>query len=82
MSKWAVATAKAQFSEVIEKAMTEGPQEITKSGKAAVVMISAAEWERLKPEQENLADFLIRTAPKDTGFTFARVRGKARAAKF
>jgi prevent-host-death family protein len=74
MSKWAVATAKAQFSEVIEKAMTEGPQEITKSGKAAVVMISAAEWE--------LADFLIRTAPKDTGFTFARVRGKARAAKF
>jgi len=41
---WSAAEAKAKFSEVIERARTDGPQHITRHGKAAVVMVSAAEW--------------------------------------
>ena len=32
---WSAAEAKAKFSEVIEKARTEGPQHVTRHGKAA-----------------------------------------------
>lgn len=43
---WSAAEAKAKFSEVIEKARTEGPQHITRHGKDAAVVVSAAEWAR------------------------------------
>jgi hypothetical protein len=33
MPSWAVAEAKARFSEVVEQALSEGPQEITRNGK-------------------------------------------------
>ncbi len=43
---WAVAEAKAHFSEVIDRALTAGPQAITRKGQRAVVVVSAEEWER------------------------------------
>lgn len=47
---WSVAQAKARFSEVIDKAATDGPQHISRNGKDAAVIVSAAEWaKRIKP---------------------------------
>ena len=43
---WSLAEAKAKWSEVVERAKTEGPQHVTKNGKDAVVIVSAAEWAR------------------------------------
>jgi len=43
---WGVAKAKAQFSALIDRALSEGPQTITRSGKAQVVVVAADEWER------------------------------------
>lgn len=54
---WAVADAKARFSEMIDRALTEGPQTITRKGKKTVVVVSAEEWERRVRRQGNLADF-------------------------
>ena len=34
---WTVAEAKAKFSEIIERAMSEGPQTITRNGRTAAV---------------------------------------------
>ncbi|HEY5009029.1 MAG TPA: type II toxin-antitoxin system Phd/YefM family antitoxin [Caulobacteraceae bacterium] len=41
---WSLAEAKAKFSEVVEKARTEGPQHVTRNGKEAVVVVSTTEW--------------------------------------
>jgi antitoxin Phd len=51
---WKLEDAKARFSEVVRRAQSEGPQRVTVRGKDAVVVISAAELERLLPEADRL----------------------------
>jgi prevent-host-death family protein len=54
---WTVAQAKAKFSEVIDRAISRGPQIVTRSGQKAVVVVSADEWERKNQRIGSLADF-------------------------
>ena len=54
---WAVAEAKARFSEVIDRALADGPQTITRRGQKAVVVVSAEEWQRKTKRKGNLAEF-------------------------
>jgi prevent-host-death family protein len=54
---WTVAQAKAKFSEVIDRAISRGPQFVTRSGQKAVVVVSADEWERKTQRTGSLADF-------------------------
>jgi prevent-host-death family protein len=49
-STWSVQDAKNRFSAVMEAAKRE-PQTVTKHGKPAVVMVDAAEFERLRQLQ-------------------------------
>lgn len=44
---WSLAEAKAKFSELVERARTQGPQHLTKNGKDAVVVLSAEDYRRL-----------------------------------
>jgi len=46
---WRLEEAKARFSEVVRRARSEGPQQVTLRGKLAVVVIDAAELDRLAP---------------------------------
>ena len=58
---WQLAEAKNKFSEVFTKAMTEGPQTITRRGEEAV-LVSKAEFERLsgpQPRKMTLGEFLL-----------------------
>jgi prevent-host-death family protein len=52
-----VAEAKAKFSEIIERAMSEGPQTITQKGRNAAVVVGAEEWERKTKWSGNHAEF-------------------------
>jgi prevent-host-death family protein len=54
---WTVAEAKAKFSELIERACSEGPQTVTRKGRATVVVVSVEEWERKAKRTGNLAEF-------------------------
>lgn len=56
---WSVAEAKARFSEVLEHARTDGPQHVTRHGRAAVVIVAAAEWERRLRSARTLTDVLL-----------------------
>jgi antitoxin Phd len=56
-SQWQLQKAKNQFSELIEKALTEGPQEITKHGKKTAVILSIDEYRRLRRPQGGLVEF-------------------------
>jgi prevent-host-death family protein len=55
---WTVASAKARFSELIDKARSDGPQTVTRNGKPAVVLVSSEEWERRTARKDDLFDFL------------------------
>jgi antitoxin Phd len=57
MTDWAVAEAKNRFSELITKALTEGPQRVRRRDDA-VVVISAAEYERLTPRKDFIEHLL------------------------
>ena len=54
---WTVAEAKAKFSEVIEKAQSDGPQTITRHGRTTAVIVAAEEWESKTKRKGNLAEF-------------------------
>ena len=54
---WTVAEAKAKFSEIIERAMSDGPQTITRNGRTAAVVVGAEEWQRKTKRAGNLAEF-------------------------
>ena len=56
--EWPVADAKAHFSEMIDRALAEGPQVVTRKGKRTVVVVPLEEWERRVKRQGNLAEFL------------------------
>jgi len=85
MATWGLAQAKAQLSEVVERAMTEGPQEITKSGKDAVVIVSKKDWmeraEQSKPNQ-NMAEFLLNSPLRGSGLKIERLKWKPRKVAF
>lgn len=53
---WQVQDAKNRFSEVIERAINEGPQEITKHGKKAAVVLLIKEYQKLKRRKGSLGD--------------------------
>jgi prevent-host-death family protein len=70
--EWAVAEAKARFSEMIDRALTEGPQTITRKGRRAVIVVSADEWERRTRRQGNLAEFFDSSPLRGSGLQVKR----------
>ena len=75
---WTVAEAKAKFSEVIDKAKSEGPQTITRNGRTAVVIVAAEEWERKTKRKGNLAEFFAASPLRDSGVRIERIGGRVR----
>jgi antitoxin Phd len=57
---WQVQEAKAKFSEFLDKALSEGPQVVSRRGVAAAVLVPIEEWERLqKRARPSLKDLLL-----------------------
>jgi prevent-host-death family protein len=48
MHRWPVQDAKARFSEMLETSLAEGPQLVTKHGKAAAVLVPIRQWDALQ----------------------------------
>jgi prevent-host-death family protein len=58
MKTWQLQEAKARLSEVIKKASQQGPQTITLHGEPTAVVISNADYERLKHPRGNFVEFM------------------------
>ena len=78
MASWKVAEAKARFSELIDRALQEGAQEITRHGRRAVVVVSAKEWDRRAARKESLVEFLEKSPLKGSGLELERLRERPR----
>ncbi|MCG2739836.1 MAG: type II toxin-antitoxin system Phd/YefM family antitoxin [Syntrophaceae bacterium] len=59
---WQIQDAKNKLSEVIARALKQGPQLITKHGEKTVVVISYTEYEKLRKSQGKLSEF-FRASP-------------------
>jgi prevent-host-death family protein len=75
---WTVAEAKAKFSEIIERAMSEGPQTITRSGRTAAVVVGAEEWQRKTQRAGNLAEFFAESPLRESGLKIRRLKERSR----
>jgi len=61
---WQAQDAKQRFSELVQRALDEGPQLVTRRGKLAVVVVAADVYERLTGATST-SDFktFLRSAP-------------------
>jgi len=71
---WTVAQAKAKFSEIIDRALSEGPQTITRNGRTAAVVVGAEEWQRKTQRVGNLAEFLATSPLRRSGLKLRRFK--------
>jgi len=62
-SSWKLQDAKAKFSQIVDEAIKNGPQYVTRHGAEAVVIVSVEEFEELKSSKLPFKDFLL-SCPK------------------
>lgn len=56
---WQLQEAKQRFSEVVNRALGEGPQVVTRHGREVVVVVSADEFHRLADDREDFKRLLV-----------------------
>ena len=54
---WQLQQAENEFSQVVESAISSGPQTITQHGVEVAVVLSFAEYERMVASRQGLAEF-------------------------
>jgi len=63
---WQLQEAKQRFSELVRRALEEGPQVVTRRGEEVVVIVGAEEFDRLSRAREDFKDFLLCAPDLDT----------------
>ncbi|HEY4082790.1 MAG TPA: type II toxin-antitoxin system Phd/YefM family antitoxin [Burkholderiaceae bacterium] len=73
---WQVQEAKSRFSELIDRAIEQGPQIVTRHGKAVVRVVAVGSSERATPD-DGFAAFLL-SAPRvlDHGLELPKRRSR------
>lgn len=62
--EWKLQDAKNRFSELVNRAVMDGPQVVTRRGVKTVIVISLEDYRRLASRDTKLTEFL-RTSPVD-----------------
>jgi len=74
---WQLQQAKQRFSELVQRVLDEGPQVGTRRGEEVVVLLSAAEFQRLTGRVPDFKEFLL-SLPDLPSLEIARASGRAR----
>lgn len=61
MHAWQLQEAKARLSEVIQKAIHDGPQDISLRGQPAAVILSHADYAMLTRPKPSFVDFISKS---------------------
>ena len=75
---WQLQEAKSKFSEVVERAMIQGVQIVTRHGKKAVVVMPFEEYERLTHREMSLTQFLLASPLLGSELSFERDQSEPR----
>lgn len=68
MPTWPIQDAKARFSEMLETSIAEGPQVVTKHGKAAAVLVPIRQWNALQSAGKRTLKQVLLEATAPTGW--------------
>jgi len=82
MEYWQLQDAKNRFSEVVEKALRNGPQIVKKRGVDTVVIVSVEEYRRLIRPKTTLVDFFRNSPLKGVGLDLERSKELPREVDF
>jgi prevent-host-death family protein len=77
---WSVADAKARLSELLDQAVRNGPQAITRRGREIAIVVAAEEWHRKTARSGSLAEFLAASPLRDSGLDIERADAAPRDA--
>ncbi len=75
--EWKLADAKNRFSELVKKALSEGPQMVSRR-KDRVVVISESEYQHLTGQKPNFIEFLLERNLNLDGVDLKRDRSLSR----
>lgn len=78
MRTWQLQEAKNRFSEVVDKALHQGPQMITRRGVKTAVVLSLEEYRRLRKPDTDLVDFFQSSPLLGIDLDLERSRDKGR----
>jgi prevent-host-death family protein len=76
--RWQVQEAKQKFSALVQHALDDGPQIVTRRGEEVVVVLSASDYRRLTRPRPDFAEFLL-AAPDLSQLEIERTDDPARA---
>ncbi|MGA5760127.1 type II toxin-antitoxin system Phd/YefM family antitoxin [Nonomuraea bangladeshensis] len=82
MSGWQVQEAKQRFCEVVRRAVSEGPQVVTRHGEEVAVVIDIGEYRRLRGETPDFRKFLLEEPAWDDDLEIPRNRDLPREMDF
>jgi len=70
--QWLLEEAQDRLEDVVEQAVTFGPQTITVRGEPKAVVVSTEEYNRLTRPTTSLADFLMNSPLRGSGIDLER----------
>jgi prevent-host-death family protein len=76
---WQLQEAKNHLSELVDRALRDGAQTITRHGRPVAVVLAAKTYDKLQPRKK-IVD-VLRACP-DRGLAVARLRDKPRSLEF
>jgi prevent-host-death family protein len=77
-TEWALQDAKNRFSEVVDKAISNGPQLVTRRGRECVVIISTRDYRRSQKKKQNLVDYFQSSPLKQVDLQLERDKAPIR----
>lgn len=75
---WQLQEAKNKFSNLVDKAHSDGPQVVTKHGKESVVIIAVEDYRKLNKPKSDLVSFFQQSPLSGVDLNLARDKSPAR----
>lgn len=79
---WQLQDAKSKFSELVERALADGAQIVTRHGRKTVVILPFDEYERLAKPADSLAQFLLNSPLPGSDLVLERDKRSPRPIEF
>jgi len=77
-STWQLQTAKNRLSEVVDRAIHEGPQRITRRGVEAAVLVSSDDFRKLTKPKTDIVEFFRRSPLCGVSLDLERAKDRPR----
>jgi antitoxin Phd len=71
-TNWKLQDAKNKFSQLVNEALTQGPQYVMRRGVATAVLLSVHDYEKLISHKQSFTEFLLSCPKLDADDPFQR----------